>query len=140
NIMPRRGPVETTQNVHECGFPGTARAHERYEFAAFDFQRYAPHGGHFHLSSAIGLMHIDQPNECTVVHVYSLQMTEPHGKRRGPPNGFAGGDGAAVVEPSSAVTTRSPSFKRSTTSVRIPSLFPFLIALGGGRLAPNGKT
>src|SRR5262249_29730950 len=64
----------------------------------------------------------------------------PHGKRRPAPNGFAAGDGAPAVEPSSAVTTRSPSFKPSTTSVIIPSLIPVLICLGCGRLAPVGKT
>ncbi len=55
-------------------------------------------------------------------------LASHHGKRRGPPpNGLAGGEAAAVVDVSSAVTTRSPSFKPSTTSVMTPSLIPVLI-------------
>src|SRR5713101_6073309 len=58
-----------------------------------------------------------------------------HGKRRGPPpNGLAGGEAAAVVAVSSAVTTPSPSFKPSTTSVMTPSLIPVLICTACGRL------
>src|SRR5438067_11501325 len=65
---------------------------------------------------------------------------DDHGDRRDPAKGFGGGDGLAAVEASSAVTTRSPSFRSSTTSVTIPSLIPVLICLGSGRLAPDGKT
>src|SRR6266542_4367609 len=51
-----------------------------------------------------------------------------YGNRRGPPeNGLAGVDGAAGFDNNSAVTTRSPSFKPSTTSVTTPSLIPVLI-------------
>src|SRR5262245_5845485 len=64
-----------------------------------------------------------------------------HGNRRGPPpNGFGGGDDEAVVELISAVTTWSPSFKPSTTSVTTPSLMPVLICPGCGRLATDSKT
>src|SRR6266536_1413059 len=64
---------------------------------------------------------------------------EPHGKRRGPPeNGLAGGDPAGDFEASSAVTTRSPSFNPSMTSVTTPSLIPVLICTGWGR--PPEKT
>src|SRR5262245_3491834 len=65
---------------------------------------------------------------------------DSYGNRRDPPpKGFVAGDGAAA-ELSSAVTTRSPSFRPSTTSVTIPSLIPVLICAGCGRLVPDGKT
>src|SRR2546426_6668326 len=56
-----------------------------------------------------------------------------HGNLRGPPNGLAGGDAAGDVDASSAVTTRSPSFNPSMTSVTTPSLIPVLICTGCGR-------
>src|SRR5207244_1961869 len=69
-----------------------------------------------------------------------LSFHDNYGNRRAPPpKGFVAGDGAPIAEPSSAVTTRSPSFRPSTTSVMMPSLIPVLICLGSGRLAPDGK-
>src|SRR5206468_12245173 len=68
----------------------------------------------------------------------SLDMAN-YGNRRGPPeNGLAGGDPAGDLEDSSAVTTRSPSFDPSMTSVTTPSLIPVLICTGCGR--PTDKT
>ena len=49
-----------------------------------------------------------------------------------PLNGFAGGELDPAGDVSSAVTTRSPSFKPSVTSVIIPSLIPVLIWTGFG--------
>src|SRR6185437_1965902 len=69
-----------------------------------------------------------------------LSLHDAYGNRLDPPKGFVPGDGAAIAEPNSAVTTRSPSFKPSTTSVRIPSLIPVLICAACGRPAPDGKT
>ena len=58
-----------------------------------------------------------------------------HGNLRGPPpNGFAGGEAAVDVDVSSAVTTESPCFKPSITSVTTPSLMPVLICTGRGEL------
>src|SRR5438067_7999706 len=58
-ITTRRWPVETAENVHECRFAGTARAHERHEFSAPNIERNAAHGRDFHLTSAIDLMDVD---------------------------------------------------------------------------------
>jgi hypothetical protein len=69
NVVACGGPVEATQNIHERGFSGTARAHQRNKFAALNFQRHAAHRGHFHFACAIRFMNIDQPNECAVVHI-----------------------------------------------------------------------
>src|ERR1043166_10033458 len=59
NIMTRSGSIEATQDIHQRGFSGTARAHECNEFARVDFDRDAPHRGYFHLSGAICFMNID---------------------------------------------------------------------------------
>jgi hypothetical protein len=59
DVMTRRRPVETTQNIHKCGFSGTARTHKRNKFDAFDLQRHTAHGGHFHFACAVRLMNID---------------------------------------------------------------------------------
>jgi hypothetical protein len=57
------------------------------------------------------------------------------GNLRWPPeNGFAGVDAGWDFAAISAVTTRSPSFNPSTTSVTTPSLIPVLICTGAGRL------
>src|SRR5437899_13098881 len=66
--MARRWPVETAQDVHQRGFTGTARTHERDEFAAFDFKRHAAHSGHFHFARVINLVYVNQPNERAVFH------------------------------------------------------------------------
>jgi hypothetical protein len=50
-----------------------------------------------------------------------------YGNLRAPLKGFAGGELDADGDESSAVTTRSPSFRPSVTSVTIPSLIPVLI-------------
>ena len=67
--MAGRRPIEATQDVHQRGFTGTARTHERDEFAAFDFERHAAHGGHFHFAGVINLVYLNQPNERAVFHV-----------------------------------------------------------------------
>src|SRR5206468_1568386 len=72
NVVARGGPVEATENIHERGFSGTAGTHQRNEFAALDFERHAAHSGHFHFACAIDFVHIDQPNECPVVHIELL--------------------------------------------------------------------
>ena len=69
NISACRRPIETTQNIHERGFSGTACAHQRDKFAALNFDRHATHGRHFHFACAIGLMNIDKVNDGTVIHV-----------------------------------------------------------------------
>src|SRR5262245_50895838 len=138
NIMTGSGSIEAPQDIHERRFSGATRTHQCNKLAAFNFNRNAAHCRHFHFSGAIGLMNVNQPNECAVVRVQLLLL--PYGNRRPPPNGFAGGDAAPAAEPSSAVTTRSPSFKPSTTSVMIPSLIPVLTCLASGRPAPKGRT
>src|SRR6266436_3534422 len=40
DIMTRRGPVETTQNIHKGRFSRTARTHKPNKFATFDLQRH----------------------------------------------------------------------------------------------------
>ena len=62
-------PIETTENIHECRFAGTARAHQRDKFAALDFERDAAHRVHFHLAGAVRLVDIAQPDDRAVVHV-----------------------------------------------------------------------
>src|SRR6266404_1682380 len=62
-ITPGRRPIETTKNVHESGLAGTARAHQRDEFALLDFERDTAHGAHFHLAGMIRLSHIVQVNQ-----------------------------------------------------------------------------
>jgi hypothetical protein len=58
-----------------------------------------------------------------------------YGNLRWPPeNGFAGVDAGWDFAAISAVTTRSPSFNPSTTSVTTPSLIPVLICAGVGWL------
>src|SRR6266508_2177765 len=42
NIMACRRSIETTQDIHERGFSGTARTHQRNKFAALDFDRHPP--------------------------------------------------------------------------------------------------
>src|SRR5262245_55130173 len=61
-----------------------------------------------------------------------------HGNLRPPENGFAGVDAGWGFVAISAVTTRSPSFNPSTTSVTTPSLIPVLIWTGFG--CPRDKT
>src|SRR5437660_495662 len=57
------------------------------------------------------------------------------GMRRGPAeNGFADVDAGCDFAAISAVTTRSPSFNPSMTSVTTPSLIPVLICTGVSRL------
>src|SRR5207249_8242969 len=56
-----------------------------------------------------------------------------YGNRRPPENGLGGGDAAGDFDANSAVTTRSPSFNPSMTSVTTPSLIPVLICTGCGR-------
>src|SRR5262245_34427734 len=100
-------------------------------------------------------MHVNEPNELAVIHRLivipsqveesrgvtfevssrdvstSLDMTG-YGNLRPPENGFAGVDAGCDFVAISAVTTRSPSFRPSTTSVTTPSLIPVLIWTGFG--------
>src|SRR5512143_1404654 len=57
-----------------------------------------------------------------------------YGNLRPPENGFDGVDAGWDFAAISAVTTRSPSCKPSTTSVTTPSLIPVLISTGFGWL------
>jgi hypothetical protein len=57
-----------------------------------------------------------------------------YGNLRPPENGFAGVDAGWAFAAISAVTTLSPSFNPSTTSVTTPSLIPVLICTGFGWL------
>jgi hypothetical protein len=57
-----------------------------------------------------------------------------YGNLRPPENGFAGVDAGWDFVAISAVTTRSPSFRPSITSVTTPSLIPVLICTAVGRL------
>src|SRR6266496_381178 len=66
--------VETAQDVHQRRFAGTARAHERYEFAALNFERDPAHGGHFHFAGAINFMHVDKSDWRTVIHHDALPL------------------------------------------------------------------
>jgi hypothetical protein len=51
--------IETTEKIHQRGFPGTARAHQRHKFAALNLKRNAAHGVHFHFACAICFVDID---------------------------------------------------------------------------------
>src|SRR5205814_6999401 len=68
-VMARSRPIETTEKIHQRGFPGTARAHQRHKFAALDLKRNAAHGVHFHFATAIGFVDVAQPDKRAVVHV-----------------------------------------------------------------------
>ena len=68
-ILAGTRPVQATEDVHQRRFARAAGAHERDEFASFDFQRNAAHGVHVHFAGAIDLVHVNEPNERTVVHV-----------------------------------------------------------------------
>src|SRR5438477_6416446 len=66
-VMTRSRSIETTEKIHQRGFPGTARTHQRYEFGTPDIKRDAAHGVHFHFSSAICFVNIDQPDDFAVL-------------------------------------------------------------------------
>src|SRR5262249_41638497 len=79
------------------------------------------------------------PKTCAFGDQVAIELGEldppcrAHGNLRGPPeNGFAGVDAGCDFAAISAVTTRSPSFNPSTTSVTTPSLIPILICTGFG--------
>jgi hypothetical protein len=59
NVMTRSRSIQATEKIHQCGFPGTARAHQRHKFAAPDLKRNAAHGVYFHFSSTICFVDID---------------------------------------------------------------------------------
>ena len=61
-------PIETTENVHQRRFAGTARAHERDEFAALDLERNAAHGVHIDIAGVIRLVNVDQFDDFAVFH------------------------------------------------------------------------
>src|ERR1700682_3663466 len=52
-VTPGRRAVETTENIHEGRFAGTARAHKRDKFTLADFERDPTHGAHFHFTRVI---------------------------------------------------------------------------------------
>ena len=59
NVMTRGRSIETTEKIHQRGFPGTARAHQRHKFAALNLKRNAAHGVDFHFACAICFVDID---------------------------------------------------------------------------------
>src|SRR3954451_13108867 len=63
-----------------------------------------------------------------------------HGRRRGPLKGFVAVVSADEELSVIPVTTRSPSFKPSRTSVVMPSLIPVLIVVAVGFDAPEART
>jgi hypothetical protein len=69
NIMTRSRSIQATQDIHQRGLSGTARSHERNEFAALDFDRHSSHRGYCHFACAVRLMNIDQTDEGPVIHV-----------------------------------------------------------------------
>src|SRR6266478_3622460 len=65
-------PVETAQDIHQRGLSGTTCAHERYEFAAFDFERHTAHSGHFHFAGTIDFVHVNESDWRAVIHTYVI--------------------------------------------------------------------
>jgi len=64
----RSRSIETTENIHERGFSGTAGAHQRDEFTGPDLERNAAHSVHFHFASAIRFVHISKFDQRPIVH------------------------------------------------------------------------
>ncbi len=73
NVMARSRSIETTEKIHQRGFPGTACAHQGNKFAGLNLKRNAAHGMHFHFSGAICFVDIDQPDKRAVVHVDAIK-------------------------------------------------------------------
>src|SRR5262249_163586 len=124
NIATRSWAIEATENIHQRRFTGTACAHQRDKLASLNLERNAAHRMNIDIARVIRLVDVNEFNNFAVLH----------GNLRCPLKGFVGGelDGDADPE-SSAVTTLSPSFKPSVTSVTMPSLIPVLICAGFGR-------
>ena len=101
NVTTGSRPIETSKNIHERRFAGTARSHQRDEFAALDLERNAAHRVNIDIAGVIRLVNVDQFDDFAVFHSSmslgkSALAAERIGRRRSVP--------AARAE-SSAVTT-----------------------------------
>src|SRR6266567_1656297 len=69
NVATESRPIETTKNVHERRFSRTARAHQRDELAALNLERNAAHRMNIDVAGMIRLVHVDQFDDFSVLHV-----------------------------------------------------------------------
>ena len=69
NVATGSRPIETTDNVHERRFSRTTRAHQRDELAALNLERNATHRMNIDVAGMIRLVHVDQLDDFSVLHV-----------------------------------------------------------------------
>src|SRR5438105_13958994 len=62
-------PNETTNNVHERRYARTTRAHQRDELSALNLERNATHRMNIDVAGMIRLVHVDQLDDFSVLHV-----------------------------------------------------------------------
>ncbi len=69
NVATGSWPIETTNNIHERRFSRTTRAHQRDELAALNLERNAAHRMNIDVAGMIRLVHVDQFDDFSVLHV-----------------------------------------------------------------------
>src|SRR5215203_3841160 len=121
-IAAMSGPVQAAQDIHDGGFTGAARAHQRDELTALHFQSNAADRVHFHFPVSIRLVHLLQADDSRAIAkgivCHGRNVQRPRRPPAGARKGFGGGCEFVVAEEErSAVTTLSPSFKPSISVV-----------------------
>src|SRR5205807_1179214 len=120
-----RGPIQATQHVHQRRFSRSTGAHYRDKFARLDFERHTAHGMHVHFAGVVDFVNLLEFDDR--LHQNLLKPPPPNGFEGRLPPWLPGPEDCIVSKP---ITTWSPSFKPSTTSVLTPSVIPVRILTG----------